>query len=102
MLVTIKGNGDVVIVSNEVRLPTWDLIVQPELKTYADLKGKVLGVSQIQSASTLHQDDLVHSQGAGQIHALPHPAGQLVWIMRRPDHTRAPRLFFHRYTPLPR
>jgi ABC-type nitrate/sulfonate/bicarbonate transport system substrate-binding protein len=53
MLSTIKGQGDVVIVSNEVKLPTWDLIVQPDIKSYADLKGKVLGVSQLQSASTL-------------------------------------------------
>jgi NitT/TauT family transport system substrate-binding protein len=53
MLATIKGQGDVIIVSNEVRLPTWDLMVQPEIKSYADLKGKVLGVSQLKSASTL-------------------------------------------------
>jgi len=53
MLAAIKGQGDVVIVSNEVKLPTWDLIVQPDIKSYADLKGKVLGVSQLQSASTL-------------------------------------------------
>jgi ABC-type nitrate/sulfonate/bicarbonate transport system substrate-binding protein len=53
MLAAIKGQGDVAIVSNEVKLPTWDLIVQPDIKSYADLKGKVLGVSQLQSASTL-------------------------------------------------
>jgi ABC-type nitrate/sulfonate/bicarbonate transport system substrate-binding protein len=59
MLATIKGQGDVILVSNEVRLPTWDLMVQPELKTYADLKGKVLGVSQLQSASTLNLRQLL-------------------------------------------
>lgn len=59
MLATIKGQGDVILVSNEVRLPTWDLIVQPELKAYADLKGKVLGVSQLQSASTLNLRQLL-------------------------------------------
>jgi NitT/TauT family transport system substrate-binding protein len=59
MLATIKGQSDVILVSNEVRLPTWDLLVQPELKTYADLKGKVLGVSQLQSASTLNLRQLL-------------------------------------------
>lgn len=63
MLATIKGQGDVVIVSNEIRLPTWDLLVQPEFKTYADLKGKVLGVSQIQSASTLNLRQLLRKHG---------------------------------------
>jgi ABC-type nitrate/sulfonate/bicarbonate transport system substrate-binding protein len=63
MLATIKGQGDVVIVSNEIRLPTWDLMVQPELKTYADLKGKVLGVSQLQSASTLNLRQLLRKNG---------------------------------------
>jgi NitT/TauT family transport system substrate-binding protein len=63
MLATIKGQGDVVIVSNEVRLPTWDLLVQPDVKTYADLKGKVLGVSQLQSASTLNLRQLLRKNG---------------------------------------
>ncbi|MGE5818866.1 MAG: ABC transporter substrate-binding protein [Deltaproteobacteria bacterium] len=63
MLAAIKGQGDVVIVSNEVRLPTWDLIVQPEVKSYADLKGKILGVSQIQSASTLNLRQLLRKHG---------------------------------------
>ena len=63
MLATIKGQGDVVIVSNEVRLPTWDLIVQPDIKTYADLKGKILGVSQLQSASTLNLRQLMRKHG---------------------------------------
>ncbi len=63
MLATIKGQGDVIIVSNEVRLPTWDLMVQPEIKAYADLKGKVLGVSQIQSASTLNLRQLLRKHG---------------------------------------
>ncbi len=63
MLAAIKGQGDVIIVSNEIRLPTWDLLVQPEIKTYADLKGKVLGVSQLQSASTLNLRQLLRKNG---------------------------------------
>jgi ABC-type nitrate/sulfonate/bicarbonate transport system substrate-binding protein len=63
MLATIKGQGDVVVVSNEVRLPTWDLIVQPDIKTYAELKGKILGVSQLQSASTLNLRQLMRKHG---------------------------------------
>jgi NitT/TauT family transport system substrate-binding protein len=63
MLATIKGQGDVAIVSNEVRLPTWDLMVQPDVKTYADLKGKILGVSQLQSASTLNLRQLMRKHG---------------------------------------
>ncbi len=63
MLATIKGQGDVIIVSNEVRLPTWDLLVQPEIKTYGGVKGKILGVSQIQSASTLNLRQLLRKHG---------------------------------------
>ena len=63
MLATIKGQGDVVIVSNEVRLPTWDLIVQPDIKSYGELKGKILGVSQLQSASTLNLRQLMRKHG---------------------------------------
>ncbi len=63
MLAAIKGQGDVIIVSNEVRLPTWDLMVQPEIKSYAELKGKVIGVSQIQSASTLNLRQLLRKHG---------------------------------------
>jgi ABC-type nitrate/sulfonate/bicarbonate transport system substrate-binding protein len=63
MLAAIKGQGDVIIVSNEVRLPTWDFIVQPEFKAYAELKGKVLGVSQLQSASTLNLRQLLRKNG---------------------------------------
>lgn len=63
MLAAIKGQGDAVIVSNEVRIPTWDFMVQPEIKSYADLKGKVIGVSQLQSASTLNLRQLLRKHG---------------------------------------
>ncbi len=63
MLATIKGQGDVILISNEVRLPTWDLMVQPEIKSYAELKGKILGVSQLQSASTLNLRQLLRKHG---------------------------------------
>jgi len=63
MLAAIKGQGDVIIISNEIRLPTWDLLVQPDIKSYADLKGKVLGVSQLQSASTLSLRQLLRKHG---------------------------------------
>jgi len=63
MLATIKGQGDAVIVSNEVRLPTWDFLVQPDIKSYAELKGKIIGVSQIQSASTLTLRQLMRRHG---------------------------------------
>lgn len=63
MLAAIKGQGDVILVSNEVRLPTWDFLVQPGIKSYADLKGKILGVSQLQSASTLNLRQLLRKNG---------------------------------------
>jgi NitT/TauT family transport system substrate-binding protein len=63
LLAAIKGQGDAIIVSNEIRLPTWDLLVQPDIKSYADLKGKVLGVSQLQSASTLNLRQLLRKHG---------------------------------------
>jgi NitT/TauT family transport system substrate-binding protein len=59
LLAAIKGQGDAIIVSNEIRLPTWDLMTQPDIKSYADLKGKVIGVSQLQSASTLNLRQLL-------------------------------------------
>lgn len=63
LLAAIKGQGDAMIVSNEVRIPTWDFMVQPEIRSYAELKGKVIGVSQLQSASTLNLRQLLRKNG---------------------------------------
>lgn len=63
LLAAIKGQGDAIIVSNEVRIATWDFLVLPEITSYADLKGKIIGVSQIQSASTLDLRQLLRRHG---------------------------------------
>ena len=63
LLAAIKGQGDAVIVSNEVRIATWDFLVLRDIKSYAELKGKIIGVSQLQSASTLDLRQLLRRHG---------------------------------------
>ncbi len=44
ILAALKGS-DAVAVAGETRTPIYSLMVQPEIKTYDDLKGKLLGLS---------------------------------------------------------
>jgi NitT/TauT family transport system substrate-binding protein len=48
----IDRGGDVVIVGNETARVPWSLMARPEIKTIADLKGKIVGVTQLTDAST--------------------------------------------------
>ncbi|HLH26113.1 MAG TPA: ABC transporter substrate-binding protein [Chloroflexota bacterium] len=41
----IEGGGDLVVVGSEIANPAFSLIVQPEVRDYADLRGKALAVS---------------------------------------------------------
>jgi ABC-type nitrate/sulfonate/bicarbonate transport system substrate-binding protein len=48
----IKKGGDLVIIGDETAVVPWALMSRPEVKTIADLKGKVVGVTQLKEAST--------------------------------------------------
>lgn len=48
----IKKGGDLVIIADETAVVPWALMSRPEIKTIADLKGKVVGVTQLKEAST--------------------------------------------------
>ena len=50
-ITAIEKGADIVIVGTENRKVGWSLIVRPEVKSYADLKGKLLGVTQLKEAS---------------------------------------------------
>ncbi|HZR97991.1 MAG TPA: ABC transporter substrate-binding protein [Chloroflexota bacterium] len=41
----IEGGGDLVVVGSEIANPAFSLIVQPDVRDYADLKGKSIAVS---------------------------------------------------------
>ncbi|MBI2357361.1 MAG: ABC transporter substrate-binding protein [Deltaproteobacteria bacterium] len=44
ILAALKGS-DAVAITGETRTPIYSLVVQPDIKTYGDLKGKLLGLS---------------------------------------------------------
>jgi len=48
----IHKGADLVIISNEVATVPWALMSRPEIRSISDLKGKVLGVTQLKEAST--------------------------------------------------
>lgn len=48
----IKKGGDLVIIGDETALVAWTLMSRPEIKSIKDLKGKVVGVTQLKEAST--------------------------------------------------
>lgn len=50
-ITAIEKGAEITIVATENRKVGWSLIVRPEIKVYGDLKGKLLGVTQLQEAS---------------------------------------------------
>lgn len=48
----IQKGADLVIIANETARVPWALMSRPEIKNVADLKGKVIGVTQLKEAST--------------------------------------------------
>jgi NitT/TauT family transport system substrate-binding protein len=62
MLAVEKG-GDLAIISNEMRRTPWALMAAPEIKTIHDLKGKVVGVTQLANASTIMAQMLLKRGG---------------------------------------
>ncbi|HZQ60864.1 MAG TPA: ABC transporter substrate-binding protein, partial [Casimicrobiaceae bacterium] len=51
-LKAIDKGADLVIIGNEAARVPWSLMARPEIKSMADLKGKIVGVTQLQDAST--------------------------------------------------
>src|SRR4051812_7779152 len=62
----IDKDGDLVIVGNETARVPWSLMARPEIKTMHDLKGKVVGVTQLADASTTMLQLLLQRDGVGK------------------------------------
>lgn len=61
----IDKGGDLVIIGNETARVPWSLMARPEIKTIADLKGKIIGVTQLTDASTTMTKLLLQKGGLG-------------------------------------
>lgn len=61
----IDKGGDLVILSNETARVPWSLMARPEIKTITDLKGKIIGVTQLTDASTTMTKLLLQKGGLG-------------------------------------
>lgn len=61
----IDKGGDLVILANETARVPWSLMARPEIKTIADLKGKIIGVTQLTDASTTMTKLLLQKGGLG-------------------------------------
>jgi ABC-type nitrate/sulfonate/bicarbonate transport system substrate-binding protein len=62
VLATEQG-ADVVAVAGALNKPTYSLIVRPEIRSFADLRGKTLGVSDLKDGSTILLQRLLERQG---------------------------------------
>src|SRR5439155_8636363 len=58
-----QGNADIAIVSGVLNKPTYSLITSPEFRTFADLKGKTLAVSDLKDGSTLLLQQMLQMKG---------------------------------------
>jgi NitT/TauT family transport system substrate-binding protein len=63
MLADEQGNADIVAVAGALNKPTYSLIVRPEIKSFADLKGKTLGVSDLKDGSTILLQHMLEKGG---------------------------------------
>ncbi|HLI29261.1 MAG TPA: ABC transporter substrate-binding protein [Chloroflexota bacterium] len=52
-VLAVEGGADVVAVSGILNKPLYNLIVRPEFRAVADLRGKTLGVSDLKDGSTI-------------------------------------------------
>ena len=60
-----EKDADIVMVGAETTKPTFALVSRPEYKTYQSLKGKTLGVTQLEEASTTMLKMLMQKNGVG-------------------------------------
>jgi ABC-type nitrate/sulfonate/bicarbonate transport system substrate-binding protein len=58
-----QGNADIVIVSGVLNKPTYSLITGPADRTFADLKGKTLAVSDLKDGSTILLQQMLQMKG---------------------------------------
>jgi ABC-type nitrate/sulfonate/bicarbonate transport system substrate-binding protein len=59
----INQGADLAFVAGEVNRASFALLARPDIKTYADLKGKTLGVTQLHEASTTMLELLLAQNG---------------------------------------
>ncbi|OXR48093.1 nitrate ABC transporter substrate-binding protein, partial [Pusillimonas sp. T2] len=59
----VEAGGDLRMVGGNVNRPTHSLIVQPEIKTLSDLRGKVLGVSALSGGTSSLFIDILERVG---------------------------------------
>jgi NitT/TauT family transport system substrate-binding protein len=59
----IQKGADLVIISNEMAKVPYALMARPEINTISDLKGKILGVTQLKEASTSIARELLREKG---------------------------------------
>jgi NitT/TauT family transport system substrate-binding protein len=62
MLADEQG-ADVIAVAGALNKPTYSLIVRPEIRSFADLRGKTLGVSDLKDGSTTLLMNMLERQG---------------------------------------
>jgi len=62
-LKAIDKGADLVIIGNEAARVPWSLMARPEIKSIGDLKGKIIGVTQLQDASTTMTQLLLQKGG---------------------------------------
>jgi ABC-type nitrate/sulfonate/bicarbonate transport system substrate-binding protein len=59
----IQKGADLVIIANETARAPWALMARPEIASIGDLKGKILGVTQLKEASTTIGRRLLEKSG---------------------------------------
>jgi ABC-type nitrate/sulfonate/bicarbonate transport system substrate-binding protein len=59
----IEGGGDLAVIGAEIANPAFSLIVQPELRDYADLRGKALAVSTPKDGAAVVLRLMLRAQG---------------------------------------
>ncbi|HZR98378.1 MAG TPA: ABC transporter substrate-binding protein [Chloroflexota bacterium] len=58
-----QGNADIIVVSGVLNKPTYSLITRPEVKTFTDLRGKTLAVSDLKDGSTILLQQMLQMKG---------------------------------------
>jgi ABC-type nitrate/sulfonate/bicarbonate transport system substrate-binding protein len=61
----IEGGGDLVVVGSEIANPAFSLIVQPEIRDYADLRGKAIAVSTPKDGAAVVLRLMLRARGLG-------------------------------------
>ncbi len=69
----IEHDADIVMIGVETTKPTFALVARPEIKSYDDLRGKTLGVTQMTEASTTMLKLLLQKHGvkSGEYDLIP-------------------------------